>query len=376
MADKNYYDILGVDKSASKDEIKKAYKKLARKYHPDVSSEKDADSKFKEINEAAEVLLDDEKKQRYDTYGSADGPQGFGGGSGGFGGFGGGGFDPRDFGINIDDIFEGFGFGGFGGSSSSRRRQKDTRESAQVQVDLEDVYFGSKVDISYHRDVECSKCGGSGGEGVETCKTCGGQGVVIEVQRTMLGAMRSQKICPDCGGSGKTIKHKCEKCQGNGTNREKTTQTISIPKGVEDGVTLRVSQKGSYDPDSKQYGDLYIKILYKQSKDYQVDAPHLYMEKTINFIQAIMGDEIEFSHFKKTLAMKIPAGTQSGRTLRLKGKGLPVMGRDGQFGDLYVKIKVEIPQKVTSKQKELLLEYAKTMKEDKGFMSRMKKFFG
>lgn len=373
---KDYYEVLGVEKGASKEDIKKAYKKLARKYHPDVSEDKDADKKFKEIGEAAEVLLDDEKKQRYDTYGSADGPQGFGGGSG-FGGFGGGGFDPRDFGINIDDIFEGFGFGGFSGGSSQRRtRQKDTRESSEVRASLDDVYFGNKVDVSYSRDVECDKCSGSGGEGVETCSTCGGQGVVIEVQRTMLGAMRTQKVCPDCGGSGKSIKNKCSKCSGRGTNRERTTQTITIPKGVEHGMTLRVSGKGSYDPNSKSYGDLYVRILYKDTKGFEIDGANLYMQQSVNFIQAILGDEIEFKHFNKTLTMKVPAGTQSETMLRLKGKGLPVMGRDGQFGDLYVKIKVEIPQKVTSKQKEMLLEYAKTMKEDKGFINRMKKFFG
>lgn len=368
---KDYYKVLGVEKGASKDDIKKAYKKMARKYHPDVSKEEGAEAKFKEVNEAAEVLLDDEKRKRYDTYGSADGPQGFGGFSGG------GGFDPRDFGINIDDIFEGFGFGGFGGSSRSRSssRQRDTRESTQVYVTLDDVYFGNKVDVTYQRDVECDKCSGSGGEGVETCSTCNGAGVVIEMQRTMLGAMRTQRVCPDCNGSGKTIKHKCSKCSGKGTVRERTTQTITIPKGVEHGVTLRVSGKGSYNPDTKSYGDLYVSMLYKDTKGFEIDGADLYKQEEINFVQAILGDEIEFEHFGKTLGMKIPAGTQVGTTLRLKGKGLPVMGRDGVFGDLYVKIKVSIPTKITTNQKEILLQYAQTMKEDKGFMSRMKKFF-
>lgn len=363
---KDYYNTLGVDKSASKDEIKKAYKKMARKYHPDISKETDAEQKFKEVNEAAEVLLDNEKKQRYDTYGSADGPQGFGGG--------GQGFDPRDFGINIDDIFEGFGFGGFGGGQSSRRRQKDTRESAQIYVNLDDVYFGISKDVTYSRDVECDSCSGTGGTGVTTCSTCQGSGVETVIQRTMLGAMRTQRTCSVCNGTGKEIKEKCSKCLGSGTQREKTTQSVKIPKGIEHGVTLRVPNKGSYDSHTKSYGDLYLQVLYNDTKGFEIDGPDLYKEEKINFIQAILGDELEFKHFKKTLKMKIPQGTQSGTTLRLKGKGLPVMGRDNQFGDLYIKVKVEIPTKVSNKQKELLMDYAQTM-NDKNFFKRMKSFF-
>ncbi len=369
---KDYYNILGVEKGASKDEIKKAYKKMARKYHPDISKESDAEAKFKEVNEAAEVLLDDEKKQRYDTYGSADGPQGFGG----FGGGGSQGFDPRDFGINIDDIFEGFGFGGFGGGgNSSKRRQKDTRESAQVYVSLDDVYFGISKGVTYSRDVECDTCSGTGGSGVTTCTNCQGSGVETVIQRTMLGAMRTQRTCATCGGSGKEIKEKCSKCLSSGTQREKTTEKIKIPKGIEHGVTLRVSGKGSYDSHTKSYGDLYLQVLYNDTNGFEVDGADLYKEENINFIQAILGDELEFKHFKKTLTMKIPQGTQSGTTLRLKGKGLPVMRRDGQFGDLYIKIKVKIPTKANSKQKELLMKYAETM-NDKSFFKRMKSFFG
>ena len=213
MANKDYYDILGVSKEASKDEIKKAYKKLARKYHPDVSKEADADTKFKEINEAAGVLLDDEKKQSYDTYGSAEGPQGFGG-------FGGGGFNPGDFGINLDDIFEQFGFGGRSGFGSSRAQQKDTRIQTSLTISLDDVYFGVKKDITVTRDVPCDTCDGVGTKNpsdVKTCSTCNGSGVVIEVQRSFLGAMRTQRACGACSGTGSTISNPCSTCSGSGT---------------------------------------------------------------------------------------------------------------------------------------------------------------
>ena len=371
---KDYYEILGVEKGASKEEIKKAYKKLARKYHPDVSKEDDAEKKFKEINEAAGVLLDDQKKQQYDTYGSADGPQGFGG----FGG--GGGFNPQDFGINIDDIFEQFGFGGFGGGGSRRqgasRQQKDTRVYAQTEISLEDVYFGVEKDISIQRDEKCDSCNGKGAEDpsdVTTCSTCNGSGIVIETQRSILGSIRTQRPCSTCHGTGKQIKNPCKSCHGEGSKSKPETVTIKIPKGIESGVTLRVQGKGSYDSQTSSYGDLYLKIYVKQDKEYDVDGSDLYKNLEINFIQAILGDEIEFKHFDKTLSVKIPEGTQSGSILRLKGKGLPYFNYDSK-GDLYIKVNVDIPKKTTQKQKEILHDYAKTLK-DKGFLNRIKGLF-
>lgn len=373
---KDYYDILGVSKSASKEEIKKAYKTLAKKYHPDISKEENAEAKFKEINEAAGVLLDDQKKQQYDTYGSSDGPSGFGG----FGG--GGGFNPQDFGINLDDIFEQFGFGGssgfsgFGGSSSSRRRQKDTRVYAETQITLDDVYFGAEKDIKITREVECSTCNGKGAENpddVDVCSTCHGSGFVTQTQRSILGHIRTQRPCPNCHGAGKTIKKPCSSCHGLGSVSEKETINIKIPKGVEDGVTLRVSGKGNYDSDTDTYGDLYLKIHVKHENGLDVDGEDLYKTLEINFIAAILGDEIEFKHFDKTLSLKIPQGTQPGTVLRLKGKGLPYFNYDS-YGDLYVKINVEIPIKTTKEQKKILHDYAKTLK-DKSFLNRLKNLF-
>ncbi len=377
---KDYYKTLETEKSASKEEIKKAYKKLAKKYHPDISKEKDADMKFKEINEAASVLLDDEKRKRYDTYGSAEGPSGFSGG------FSGGGFNPEDFGINLDDIFEHFGFGGgfsngFGGfgnsyGQTSRNQRNDTRVYEEINVSLEDVYFGVEKDIKITIDEKCPSCNGKGAEDpsdVEICSNCNGAGVVIEVQRSILGAIKTQRICSECNGKGKKIKNPCSTCNGRGVKSSKTSVNIKIPKGIENGVTLKASGKGSYDPVSQSYGDLYLKIYIKKHKTFDVDGSDLYMNLDINFVQAIIGDEIEFKHFDKTLNLKIPAGTQPGTILRLKGKGMPYFNYNSN-GDLYVKINVEIPTKTTNKQKQLLMEYAKTLK-DKNIFDRMKNFF-
>ncbi len=370
---KDYYEILGVSKDSSKEDIKKAYKKLAKKYHPDISKEDNAEEKFKEINEAAGVLLDDQKKQQYDTYGSAGGPQGFGDFSGGFGG----GFNPSDFGINLDDIFEQFGFrtggSGFGRQSNS---QRDTRVYTEVEISLEDVYFGSEEELKIEKDVKCETCSGKGAKNtsdIKTCSTCDGTGIVTEVQRSFLGAIRTQRPCHDCSGKGKTITNPCSDCQGKGIQNKKDTMKLKIPKGVESGVTLRVQGKGSYDSKDNSYGDLFVKVYVKNSKEYDVDGADLYRGLDVNFVQAILGDEIEIKHFKKTLSLKIPQGTQPGTVLRLKGKGLPFFNHDS-YADLYIKVNVLIPEKTTKEQKEILIDYAKTLK-DKSLMGRLKGFF-
>lgn len=370
MATKDYYKILGVDKSASKDEIKKAYKKLAMKYHPDRSKEADAETKFKEINEAKDTLTDDNKKRNYDQYGSSDGPQGFGGGQGQSSGFGGG--------FNMDDIFSQFGFGGGGGfgGGQPQRQQKDTRVYAEIQISLEDVYFGIEKKLKIPRDGKCETCDGLGAENptdINTCSNCNGKGIVLETKRTILGMVRTQAVCPSCSGQGETVKNPCSNCRGTGCERESQTVSVKIPKGVENGVTLRVSRKGDFDKESQDFGDLYLKIYVKESKEYDVDEADLYKTIDVNFVQATLGDEIEFKHFDKTLSLKIPEGTQPGTILRLKGKGLPHMNYNSS-GNLYIKINVEIPTKTTTKQKSILLDFAKTTK-DKSFINRMKTLF-
>lgn len=374
---KDYYDILGVSKEATEEDIKKAYKKLAKKYHPDISKETDAEKKFKEVNEAAGVLLDKQKRAQYDRFGSTDGFQGFGGG--------GGGFNPNDFGINLDDIFEQFGFGsgfssGFGGFSGgrgrSRRRQKQIDIYEELTISLEDVYFGAEKEIKITRDKKCTTCDGKGAEDpkdIKTCPTCNGNGVVIETQRSILGAIRTERICPECNGSGEIIEKPCITCRGSGATQEKESIEVKIPRGIESGVTLRVPGKGDYDKDQNAYGDLYLKIFIKKDPNYEVERSDLYRTLNVNFVQAIIGDEIEFDHFDKKLSLKVPEGTQPGTVLRVKDKGLPHFSSDVK-GDLYVKIDVEIPKKTTKKQKEILMEYVKTLK-DKNLMSRLKKFF-
>lgn len=375
MANKDYYKILEVEKGASEDEIKKAYKKLAKKYHPDISKEADAETRFKEVNEAAGVLLDNQKRKQYDTYGTA-------GGASGFGGSGAGGFNPNDFGINIDDIFEQFGFGssGFsdfgGGRSSSRRNRRDNSLYEEVVITLDDVYFGTKKEFTIDREISCDSCDGKGAvksSDVVKCSNCDGNGAVIENQRSILGVIRTQKVCPKCNGAGEEIKNPCSKCKGLGSNSKKEKIEVKVPKGVESGVTLRMSGKGNYDRDSKSYGDLYLKVFVEKNNNYEVEGSDLYKEIEINFVQAILGDEIEFKHFNKTLSLKIPEGTQAGTMLRLKGKGLPYFNYEQQ-GDLYVRVNVSIPKKTSKEQKKILMDYAKTF-NDKGFFDRLKNLF-
>ena len=366
---KNYYDILGVDKKASKEEIKRAYKKLARKYHPDISKESDAEVRFKEINEATGVLLDDAKREQYDMYGTTEqASQGFGSG----------GFNPRDFGINLDDIFEQFGFGGFGGFGRSSRRsyRQETNVQVSVELKLEEVHTGCKKTLHISREEKCPECDGLGSKNpndVVECSQCRGLGVVTEEHRSFIGTFRTQRTCRKCDGEGKEILHKCHECEGQGRVSKKESVEITIPKGIESGVTLKVSGKGSFSSETQSYGDLYVKVFVKKDSKFEVDGADLHMRQKINFVQAILGDEIELDVFSKILSLKVPHGTQQGTTLRLKGRGLPFFNQES-YGDLYVLILVELPTRTTKKQKELLLEYAKTMK-GKGFLNTMKYFF-
>lgn len=392
MAEKrDYYEVLGVDKNASDADIKKAFRKLARKYHPDVNpGDKDAEAKFKEINEAYDVLSNAEKRQQYDQFGH-DAPN-FG--AGGFGGFGGGGFGgSADFG-DLGDIFNMF-FGGGGGAGA---QANSPRQGADLRYDLtlsfEDAVFGCKKTITVDRWVTCSTCGGSGakpGTSAETCSRCHGTGRVTSMQQTPFGRMQTQTTCPECGGRGKVIKEKCPDCGGTGRKRESKTLEVNVPAGVDNGTRLRMAGEGEVGENGGPSGDLYIYIRVRPHEIFTRDDTDIYMEQKINVAQAALGDEIEVPTLEGRIKFTIPAGVQSGARFRLKGKGVKGMRSYGK-GDQYVTVIVETPKNLTDEQRQLFEKLADSLdrfdgqsakgarrtekkKEDKGFFDKMKDLF-
>ena len=377
---KDYYEVLGISKNASKEEISKAYKTLAKKYHPDISKEANSADKFKEVNEAYKVLSDESKRSQYDTYGSTDGANPFGSNSGfsGFSGFSNfsSGFNSSDFGVDLDDIFESFGFGGFSSTKGKRKSRKNTNLRQTLNVTIDDIYFGNKKKVSVLRDVKCETCDGSRAKNksdIKTCVNCSGTGVVEEYKRSFIGTIKSQKVCPKCGGEGVEITNPCDSCSGKGFKQKKEEVEIKIPKGISNETTIKVQQKGNFDENTKSYGDLYLDINIVDSKDFEIEGEDLYKILDIDFIQAILGDEVEMDHFEKTLSIKIPKGSQMDTTLRLKDRGLPILN-SSSFGDLYLKLNILIPKKITNEQENLLIQYANTLK-DKSLFGRLKNFF-
>lgn len=390
MAEKrDYYEVLGVDKNASDADIKKAFRKLARKYHPDVNpGDKDAEAKFKEINEAYDVLSNAEKRQQYDQFGH-DAPN-FG--AGGFGGFGGGGFGgSADFG-DLGDIFNMF-FGGGGGAGA---QANSPRQGADLRYDLtlsfEDAVFGCKKTITVDRWVTCSTCGGSGakpGTSPETCSRCHGTGRVTSMQQTPFGRMQTQTTCPECGGRGKVIKEKCPDCGGTGRKRESKTLEVNVPAGVDNGTRLRMAGEGEAGENGGPSGDLYIYIRVRPHEIFTRDDTDIYMEQKINVAQAALGDEIEVPTLEGRIKFTIPAGVQSGARFRLKGKGVKGMRSYGK-GDQYVTVIVETPKNLTNEQRQLFEKLADSLerfdgqsakgarrqeKKKEGFFDKMKDLF-
>ena len=357
---KDFYELLGVDKNASDDEIKKAYRKLAKKYHPDISKEPDAAEKFKEIGEAYEVLSDPQKRKMYDTYGSAafDGAQGAGGPGGGFGGFDFGGFNfggAED--IDISDIFSDF-LGGFGFSSGGSRRSGARKgEDILVRVDLDflESAFGCDKEMDINLSEPCDTCHGNGGLNPKTCKTCNGQGRVVSQTRTILGVMQSQTTCPDCGGSGKTFEKTCPDCNGKKTVKKEKTISIKVPAGINSGERLRISGKGSAGIGGGPNGDIYIEFTVKPHPIYTREKNNIYLDLPLNIAEATLGCKKEIPTIYGSVVLDIPAGSQSGEKLKLKGKGIKP---NGSFlkGDMYVTIKVITPKKLDRKQKKLMKE--------------------
>jgi molecular chaperone DnaJ len=384
MSKRDYYEILGVSKSASKDELKKAYRKLAIKYHPDKNpNDKTAEDKFKEAAEAYEVLSNDEKRSKYDQFGHA----GVGGAAGG--GFGGGGFDMEDIFSHFGDIFGGHfgggGFGGgFGGGGSRRHVNKGSNIRIKVKLSLEDIANGVEKKLKVKKMVACDPCSGTGaadGNSHSTCSTCNGTGQVIRVQRTILGQVQTASVCSTCGGDGKIITKKCTHCHGEGIIRKDELITVNIPAGVEEGMQLSVSGKGNAARRGGVNGDLLILIEELAHPDLVRDGNNLLYNLFLSMPDAILGTAVEIPTLSGKVKVKIEAGTPSGKILRLKGKGLPDVNRYGN-GDLLVKVNVWIPKNLNREERRIVekLREIPSFKptpssEEKNFFQRMKDYF-
>lgn len=381
MADKrDYYEVLGVQKGASADEIKKAYRKEAKKYHPDLHpGDKVCEAKFKEVNEAYEVLSDDDKKSRYDQFGHAGVDPNFGGGGGGYSasGFG-------DFGDIFENIFGG-GFGGFGGFGGGSRRNGPVRGAdirKTVELTFEEAAFGCKKKIELDKTEECHTCHGSGakaGTSPATCGRCGGSGQVTTQSRTPFGYMRNVTTCPECHGSGKIVKEPCSECRGSGKVRKHKTVEVEIPQGINDGQTMQISGGGEVGERGGQRGDLLITIRIKKHNIYTRDDFDVYVTMPITFAQAALGATIKVPTISGVVEYDIPEETQTGSVFRLRGKGIPYIRGKGR-GDQFVTVEVETPKNLTQKQKELLREFDGTIEEKnykkrKGFIDTMKEVF-
>lgn len=369
MAKRDYYEVLGISKGASADEIKKAYRKMAKKYHPDVNKEADAEAKFKEVNEAYEVLGDTQKKATYDQFGHAGmgGAQGFGGGQG-FSDFGG-----------FEDIFSSFFGGGAGFGGSSRRAQTGPRQGndrfMRMRIGFMDAIFGKTEEISLEVDEQCSECLGSGAKSkddVQTCTTCHGTGRVLTQQRTAFGVVQSESVCPSCQGTGKTIKNKCSRCHGSGYEHKKVKLEIKIPAGIQSGQQIRVANKGERGLRGGPNGDLYIEVFVENHPSFIRDGSDIHIQIPISSVDATLGIEVDVPTVHGDVLLKIPAGTQSGTRFRLKGKGVqPIRGNQG---DQYVEVEVEIPKKLTKHEKELYEKLRNTDKYESPF-DKFKKAF-
>lgn len=363
----DYYEVLGVSKNASREEIKKAYKKLAKKYHPDLNKEADAEKKFKEINEAAAVLGDDQKRAQYDTLGH----QNFKDASRGAGGFNSGGFDFGNMGgFNFEDIFESF-FGGGGRSRSRATRGADLE--AVVELDLDDVNHGVSKKITVDRTQKCSSCHGKGGYDFKACSTCRGSGRVTIQRQTPFGIFQSTKTCTSCKGQGEIPSRTCNDCRGRGLIHKQSTLKVDIPAGIHNGTALRLSGEG----DSGDIpGDLFVHVNVKEHELFQRDDSDIVLEAPISFIQASVGGSINVPTLNGRAELKIPSGTESETVFRMRGKGLPKIDGFGR-GDQFVKVRVVVPKKLSKKQEKLLKEFSETLGDDahpeEGFFKKFKK---
>ncbi len=354
MAGKDYYEILGVSKDAGADEIKSAYRRLAKKYHPDLNKAPEAAERFKEINEAYEVLGDDKKRSNYDQFGSADGPQFGGGGAGGFGDFFGGGAGFGGFSDIFSDIFSAFG----GGGRSSRVQERGDDINIRMNLSFEEALFGVEKLVSLNKVCSCTKCNGTGaknGKEFSTCPDCHGAGRVRIQQRTMFGTTIQESVCPRCGGSGKMIKERCEDCGGKGVKKVPTQIRVKVLAGIDDGQTIRMRGEGNAPAGQGINGDLNIKVSVASHSIFKRVGTDLLFDLFVPFTTCLLGGDVEIPLSKGTTKLSIKEGTQSGTVMRLKGKGVKVLNREA-YGDLLVTIKSEPPKNLNRKAKDLLKE--------------------
>jgi molecular chaperone DnaJ len=374
MASRDYYEILGVGRSATSEELKAAFRNLARKFHPDINKEPDAEDKFKEMNEAYAVLSDPEKRTAYDRYG-AEGLRGMGG-------------MPDFTTVDFSDLFEElFGFGGFGGGSSRSRRRNTPRRGADlsytVQLSFEEAVFGVDKEIEITRDEICTTCRGSGAEPGTTptrCATCGGRGEVRQVRQTFLGSMVQVTTCPTCNGSGEVVSSPCHTCRGRGQERKTVHKVVSIPAGVDNGTQIRLAGEGQPGENGGPNGNLFMELSVKPHQFFHRREDKIMLNLSINISQAALGAEVEVPTLDGKSKLTIPTGTQPGKVITLKGKGVPHLRGSGR-GDQLVMIEVEVPTRLTGEQRKLFEELAHTLgsevkPQEKSFVDKLKEVLG
>ena len=370
MSNRDYYDVLGVGRNASDDEIKGAFRKLARQYHPDVNKEPDAEEKFKEVNEAYGVLSDSDKRARYDRFGKE--------GLGNMGGF-------HDYTVDFNDIFEdllsGFGFSTGRRSRKSPRRGRDLQMA--VRLNFEEAVFGVEKEIEFEREETCSRCNGSGAEPGTTptrCSTCNGQGEVRQVRQTFLGSMVQTATCPACNGRGEIISSPCHTCRGSGLERKRIKKKVQVPAGVDSGTQIRLAGEGGPGVYGGPQGSLFLVLDVQPHKFFKRRENDILLNLDINVAQAVLGADVEVPTLDGDEKLKIPAGTQPGKVFHMKGKGVPHLRRNGR-GDQLVLVNVEIPAKLTKEQRELFEKLAESLgttvkPKEKGFLDWLNEALG
>lgn len=370
MNKRDYYEILGIEKSASQDDIKSAFRKLAKKYHPDVSKEPNAAEKFKEAQEAYAILSDEQKRKQYDQFGHAAFDQNSGmGGAGGQGGYDFNGFDFSD----IFSEFFGGGFGGFGGSSNSNRARKGRDTMMRMNLTFEEAIFGTTKKVSIDTYEKCNECSGKGGHSEKTCPTCHGSGQVTTEQRTMFGTYMTKSVCPNCKGKGKSYEKTCSSCKGTGKVKKTVTKDVKIPAGINTGNQIRIADVGEAGANGGPNGDLYIEFTVKSHEIYQRDGDDIYLELPLTITESVLGCKKEIPTIYGSVKLTIAPGTASGDRQRLKGKGVSSVNGFGK-GDMYVIINVVIPTRLTKEQKKLFEELSKTDLEEGTQFNRIKEY--